>query len=491
MKKFIFFLFLISISLVPNILAQENSSDIQGDENSINALQNEINSLYSQGKINESLSITNNLLENDPANFEWLFYKMRALNALGKFDESIKTFDGINGTIVTNKLLYQKGIALANNGNVTEAIKYFGYLDEADSLRIPSLINSIRLFYDTEKYVEAIEISDKVLKIDPHNIDALNFKSASLIKIGKFNESLEYFDLILSIDPNNIDAKRNKAYALISLKQYDIARKILLKILDDNKDDINTTQFLGISYAREGKLDIAISLFHEVISKDPLNIFGYKNLGMALLEQKKHDEAITNFNIALNLDPNDEFSSKNKNIALSEKNTGTIDTIIIITVLSFLIASVSLFIQIIERRSGIFIKDKILDIWYSIKGVYQVKSNSKNPRTSQSTKKQILLFILGIVTSISVVIGLWYGSNYASNQTPLEVGIRVSAVYNFPYFYSIILVLFAISGTSSVFYRNHTVSPAIAGLAVSMALIELYLVLSDVHNFPFYDNIGK
>src|SRR5215469_16700062 len=63
------------------------------------------------------------------------------------------------------------------------------------------------IMYRTEYY-------DKILAIDPHNVNALTNKGATLYDLGKYHDAIVSYDKALAINPNDVDAINNKANAL-------------------------------------------------------------------------------------------------------------------------------------------------------------------------------------------------------------------------------------------------------------------------------------
>ena len=57
-------------------------------------------------------------------------------------------------------------------------------------------------------YTQAITYLNKALEIDPKHIDAFIFKGQSLYGLGNQTGAKYYFDKALEIDPNNELAKR-------------------------------------------------------------------------------------------------------------------------------------------------------------------------------------------------------------------------------------------------------------------------------------------
>jgi tetratricopeptide (TPR) repeat protein len=59
---------------------------------------------------------------------------------------------------------------------------------------------------------------NKVLAIDPTNVDALNGIANDLDKLQRYDEALTYYNKVLAIDPTNVDALNGRADDLDTLK---------------------------------------------------------------------------------------------------------------------------------------------------------------------------------------------------------------------------------------------------------------------------------
>ena len=66
---------------------------------------------------------------------------------------------------------------------------------------------------------DALQLYDKILKVNPTHIPALNYKGLALASSGHYEEAIQWYDKVLNIDPNDKDAKYNKGIALLSLKK--------------------------------------------------------------------------------------------------------------------------------------------------------------------------------------------------------------------------------------------------------------------------------
>jgi tetratricopeptide (TPR) repeat protein len=59
---------------------------------------------------------------------------------------------------------------------------------------------------------------DKVLAIDPKNIDTLINKGIALAALQKYNEAVKYYDKVLAINPNATSAIDGKRLSLEDTK---------------------------------------------------------------------------------------------------------------------------------------------------------------------------------------------------------------------------------------------------------------------------------
>lgn len=78
-----------------------------------------------------------------------------------------------------------------------------------DSISIPSLQHqAIQTALDS-KWSEALNINEKIIKIDPQNVDALNRLARAYFELGKINLAIKHYSLALKYDSYNPIALKN------------------------------------------------------------------------------------------------------------------------------------------------------------------------------------------------------------------------------------------------------------------------------------------
>ena len=59
-----------------------------------------------------------------------------------------------------------------------------------------------------EEYEEALRTFDRLLRIKPHDVQAMNYRGVILGKLGRYTEAINTFSEILRLYPEMADAKR-------------------------------------------------------------------------------------------------------------------------------------------------------------------------------------------------------------------------------------------------------------------------------------------
>ncbi len=77
-------------------------------------------------------------------------------------------------------------------------------------------------YFGQEEYDKAISEFNKILKIDPNNVDALYNKGNTLSKTGKFKQAIPFYEKVLNLDSKKYIAKLKLEEALLKITKYRI-----------------------------------------------------------------------------------------------------------------------------------------------------------------------------------------------------------------------------------------------------------------------------
>ena len=86
---------------------------------------------------------------------------------------------------------------------------------------------------------DALQGVEKVLQLEPENLDALSVKGAVFLKQGNINEAMALADKVLAKDPTHTDAISLKATLLLSAKKADDALALIDTTLKTKPHEIN------------------------------------------------------------------------------------------------------------------------------------------------------------------------------------------------------------------------------------------------------------
>lgn len=89
-------------------------------------------------------------------------------------------------------------------------------------------------FYDRQKYDEAMQYYDKVLAIDPNDVNPLNYKAQILDEMGKNEKVLSVIEKTDIDNPNNEYLQYTMSFLLANLEREDEAKTYYEKTLKIN-----------------------------------------------------------------------------------------------------------------------------------------------------------------------------------------------------------------------------------------------------------------
>jgi tetratricopeptide (TPR) repeat protein len=110
---------------------------------------------------------------------------------------------------------YKKGIEFAKSGKNEEAIKYF----------------------------------DKALELNPHFVQAWNYKGNVYSDLGKYEEAIKCYDKALGIKPDYHGTWFNKGFSLFKLEKHQDAIKCFDKVLELKPDLQEALYYRGCAYS--------------------------------------------------------------------------------------------------------------------------------------------------------------------------------------------------------------------------------------------------
>lgn len=188
--------------------------------------------------------------------------------------------------------LLNKGIELLEKERYKEAMTYFDKVLKIDPKDVDALNGKGIVLYSLGKHKASLAYFDKALKINPNEITALMFKGLYYFEGSKYKTALTYFDKVLKIDPKNDDAYNSKQTTLqlineqsqqnVDPKIAEINRQIesMKKDPNQNNKSIDVTEyklfFLNSQNSECSSRNIQAMNFYNDVTKSYFSLYGIK-----------------------------------------------------------------------------------------------------------------------------------------------------------------------------------------------------------------------
>ncbi|MEX0724753.1 MAG: tetratricopeptide repeat protein [Planctomycetaceae bacterium] len=157
---------------------------------------------------------------------------------------------------------------------------------------------------------QAIELFQKILKLDERLVEAHEGLAASYYMQKSFPEAITHFQRVSVLDPRKAAALINVGAIYNRMGEHQKAVDILRKGLAREKKSAEGYYNLGIAHKGLGQLSLAVSAYRESIKIDPHMAEAYQNLANVYLEMGNCTLATTNFEKALEIRPDFERAKR-------------------------------------------------------------------------------------------------------------------------------------------------------------------------------------
>ncbi len=263
-----------------------------------------------------------------------LLRKFESGNKLDSYRELLKIFKKNKDD---NLLRYNLAVIQQKLNFNEEAKNNYNYLIKIEK-NMKAMINLYNIFFTEEKYYEALNIINNILKIQKvesvhkdkafaclklNNIKAskdicanyLNKNNKDLVCLnilgqcffaeGNFKEAIKVFNDILKIDSKNLSALNSLGRIYHEKRDGKNAEKFFLLALERNGLSYHVVNNIAGFYREEGKNDKAIYYYKKAINLNPNNPYVYNNLSKTFFDLGINKDAKDNSFKALKIKPDD------------------------------------------------------------------------------------------------------------------------------------------------------------------------------------------
>ncbi len=220
-----------------------------------------------------------------------IFYLYR--DAIRDFDKVLQ-FDSKNVDAQNQKKIALRNFELKIKNLTIENVPEYFY----------KIVNEFSL----EKYEDALEDCDIILKIDSKNVDILNYRGKINYFLERYDDAIKDFDKVLQLTPNSFEILYHRGKAKSDCGKYEEALKDFYASLslDQNNELHFLEKEIEATTAKLEKTKTVHNLF-SFIKIEKGNLKRFLERGEKKVELGLYREAIVDYNIALEIEPQNSF----------------------------------------------------------------------------------------------------------------------------------------------------------------------------------------
>jgi tetratricopeptide (TPR) repeat protein len=266
--------------------------------------------LLTQDRIDQALTMVNEILAHHAEDIDSLYLKGRILFQQRDMKGAIAVLKQVDVRQPTYNfgpygydLGYYLGIAYANNGQFAEAREQWRRMlsqyPDQHSIRLLVAEASLRL---GDLHIAMTE-TQKILEAEPRNIQAVLLQGQVAMYSGRLHEAVAAFKMALTSAPNNPQAYYGLGVAYENQHNFQDAITAFEAVLRLDEDAIDALAHLTALYHDTGRPQKALARCATQIQRSPNNAALHQLMGTLFLRQNQNHEAEASLVKAISLDP--------------------------------------------------------------------------------------------------------------------------------------------------------------------------------------------
>ena len=164
---------------------------------------------------------------------------------------------------------------------------------------------------DVGEYQEAKSNLKKAIELQPDYAEAYNNLGNVYKEMEEYNEAIQVYEKAIELNPQYYEAYNNLGVALGKNEQYEEAIEAYKKTISLKPDFAEAYSNMGNVLIDQGKLEESIDFFNKALFIKPDYADAYYNMGLAFQDQGKLEEAIKSYKKAILIKPDDAAAHRN------------------------------------------------------------------------------------------------------------------------------------------------------------------------------------
>lgn len=244
----------------------------------------------------------------DNKNIDILFEKAFCYEQLTNTQGAIDTYKQIiDKDAYSSEAWFNLGQVYFNQNKYEDAIDAYDYalvINEEDTV---SLIQKAHAQYQLNNYQDAIETYLEYLNLSPEKWQVMTFIGECYEKLDNFTSALYYYKLSLTEMPNNFDALIGVAICYLEMEEYALSLEYILPALELDDKAADVWVYFAEANIGLNKIDEALTAYLKSTSIDASQPDTLMAIASIYMDKSDFDNAIKYYESAYSFDTNLEL----------------------------------------------------------------------------------------------------------------------------------------------------------------------------------------
>lgn len=239
------------------------------------------------------------------------------------YADAVQRYDSLIDSSNPDALaLYRRAVALNASGQTDKALADYNAAIKANPKASFAFLNRGVLLAERKRaYDRAIEDFDKVLVLEPDNVEALISRGDAFSQLGDSGRAMADLNRAVALAPNNPVVLLTRGQAEGRRNNLGAAARDYQEALKNDPRNANALSNLAALDMLQGKFQDAVKNLDQAIAIENDNPLAYYNRGYANFALKQYVPAIADYSEAIKLDP--RFGLAYNNRGLTRAIVGT------------------------------------------------------------------------------------------------------------------------------------------------------------------------
>ena len=271
---------------------------------------------YQQGKLDEAITQFDEAIKIKPNFAKAYFNRATAKAELKKYAESISDYNMAILLEPTAKSYFSRGLIRYKLKDYTGAESDFDNCIQNDvsNLRAQAYYYQGCVYFDQNKYEEAIARDNKAIEYKPDYAFAYNDRGSANRQLEKYQEALKDYRRAIQLNPQMAFTFNNMASVKKKLGDLEGAITDYSSAIELKPDYYIAYNNRGSVYMMKKEYNKALADFTQAISLKSDYAYAYNNRGNVKYKQKRYEDAIQDYTKAVEIDPTYGYAFLNRGI---------------------------------------------------------------------------------------------------------------------------------------------------------------------------------